>query len=153
MIEPTLYPYSFKFSLATLAAMIIVWLLPLRNVMMANTAIVWVVYCFCSLVLFSLAVVIVMKRLVPSLRGDVALQLDDEGLGDYVKEVSIKWKDIKEIHFIRGRSASIIRVDLKWESNYGSQIAIYLRWIKGKDSEIYETTMAYFEHCVSDPED
>jgi hypothetical protein len=42
-----------------------------------------------------------------------------------------------------------MQVDLKWESDYGSQIAIYLRWIKGKDEEIYETTMAYFEQSLT----
>ncbi|HEY2581855.1 MAG TPA: hypothetical protein VGI43_08615, partial [Mucilaginibacter sp.] len=59
-------------------------------------------------------------------------------------DVSIGWKDIKEIKLIRGRSASTMQINLKWESDYGSRIAIPLRWIKGKDDEIYETVLAHF---------
>ena len=75
----------------------------------------------------------------------MALQLDDEGISDFVKDVSIRWADIQDISLIEGRTAAIIRVDLKWETEYGSQIGIYLRWVKGKDQEIYENTLAYFE--------
>jgi hypothetical protein len=125
----------------------------IRNVGRENYTFVWMIYGFCALVFIVLAAVIVTKRLFPALKGNVALQLDDEGMSDFVKEVSIKWTDIKEIHLIRGRSASIMRVDLKWESDYGSQIAIYLRWIKGKDADIYENTMAYFEQYADGPEE
>ena len=40
-----------------------------------------------------------------------------------------------------------MRIDLKWESDYGKQIGILLRWVKGKDAEIYETALAYFEQA------
>jgi hypothetical protein len=145
MIEATQYPYSLKFSSGTLFVLILLMLLVVHNTGLSNTLFVYMIYAFSGLVFISLSTVIILKRLLPALRGDVALQLDDEGISDYIKEVSINWKDIKEIHFIRGKSAAIMRVDMKWESDYGSQIAIYLRWIKGKDQEIYETTMAYFE--------
>jgi hypothetical protein len=146
MTEPAQYSYSLKFSLATLAVMIVLMAIVLHNVWGHQTDIVWMVLGFCSLVFITLSAVIITKRLVPAIKGNVALQLDDEGISDFIKEISIEWKDVKEIHLVPGRSASIIRVDLKWETNYGSQIAIYLRWIKGKDKEIYETTLAYFEH-------
>lgn len=126
--------------------MTILMAIVLHNVWGYQADLVWILLGFCSLVFISLAAVIVMKRLVPAIKGNVALQLDDEGISDFIKEISIEWKDVKEIHLVRGSSASIIRVDLKWETNYGSQIAIYLRWIKGKDQEIYETILAYFEH-------
>lgn len=146
MTEPAQYSYSVKFSLATLAVMIILMAIVLHNVWGHQADLVWILLGFCSLVFISLAAVIVMKRLVPAIKRNVALQLDDEGISDFIKEISIEWKDVKEIHLVQGSSASIIRVDLKWETNYGSQIAIYLRWIKGKDQEIYETTLAYFAH-------
>jgi len=145
MVEAVQYPYSLKFSIATLGVLVLLMLIIVHNAGRSNMIIVFVVYGFASLVFIALTAVIVLKRLVPALKGNIALQLDDEGISDYIKEVSINWKDIKEIHLVRGRSASIMRVDMKWESDYGSQIAIYLRWIQGKDQEIYETTLAYFE--------
>jgi hypothetical protein len=149
MFEPTQYPYSFKFSIGTLAMMAVLLLLLLRSVLVANSPSLWLVYGFCALVFIALAVVIVLKRLLPALNGDIALQLDDEGISDYIRDVSIEWKDIKEISLVRGRSASIMKIDLKFESDYGSQLAISLRWIKGRDEEIYDTTMAYFEQITS----
>jgi hypothetical protein len=149
MFEPTQYPYSFKFSIGTLAVMAILMLLLLRNVLVVNSMLIWVVCGFCGFVFIGLAAVIISKRLIPALKGDIALQLDDEGISDYIRDVSIEWKDIKEISLIRGRSASIMKIELKFESDYGSQLVIPLRWIKGKDDEIYETTLAYFEQLTS----
>ena len=153
MTEPAQYPYSLKFSLATLMVMVVLMAIVLKNVWGYQADIVWMILGFCSLVFITLAAVIIMKRLLPAIKGNIALQLDDEGISDFVKEISIEWKDVKEIHLVPGRSASIIRVDLKWETNYGSQIAIYLRWVKGSDKEIYETTMAYFEHYCTNPDE
>jgi hypothetical protein len=145
MTEPAQYSYSLKFSLGTLAVMIILVAIVIHNVWGYQTDLTYIVLGFCGLVFATLSAVIVMKRLVPAIKGNVALQLDEEGISDFIKEISIEWKDVKEIHLVRGRSASIMRVDLKWETDYGSQIAIYLRWVKGKDKEIYETTLNYFE--------
>ncbi len=83
---------------------------------------------------------------MPALRGDIALALDEQGISDYIRDVSINWEDIEEIKLIRGRSASTLQIDLKFESDYGSQIGITLRWVKGRDEEIYDTVMAYFEN-------
>jgi len=146
MTEPAQYSYSLKFSLGTLAVMIILMAIVLHNIWGYQTDLEWMILGFCGLVFITLSAVIIMKRLVPAIKGSVALQLDDEGISDFIKEISIEWKDVKEIHLVQGRSASIMRVDLKWETDYGSQIAVYLRWVKGKDKEIYETTLAYFEH-------
>jgi len=128
--------------------MSVLMLLLLRSVLVVNSSSLWLVYGFCGLVFVSLGVVIVRKRLLPALNGDIALQLDNEGISDYIRDVSIEWQDIKEISLVRGRSASIMKIELKFESDYGSQLAIPLRWIKGKDDEIYETTMAYFEQIT-----
>ena len=153
MTEPAQYPYSLKFSLGTLGVMIVLIAIVLHNVWGYQTDLIYIIIGFCGLVFATLSAVIVMKRLVPAIKGNVALQLDDEGISDFIKEISIEWKDVKEIHLVRGRSAAIMRVDLKWETDYGSQIAIYLRWIKGKDQEIYETTLDYFEHYRTSDEE
>ncbi|BAU53002.1 hypothetical protein [Mucilaginibacter gotjawali] len=152
MFESTQYQYSFKFSLGTLAVMAILMLLLLRNVLAVNSMLIWVVYGFCGTVFIGLSAIIIGKRLIPALKGDVALQLDDEGISDYIRDISINWADIKEITLLRGRSASTMKIELKFESDYGSEVAIPLRWIKGNDDEIYETTLAYFEQITpTDP--
>jgi hypothetical protein len=97
-----------------------------------------------------LITLLIIKRLIPALKGDIALEVSNEGIVDYIRNVSIAWDDIKEISLIRGRSASTMRVDLKWESDYGNQIAIPLRWVKGKDTEIFNTVLACFERGESE---
>jgi len=119
-------------------------LLLLRNVIASNSTIIWAVYGVFIFIFLFTASYIVVKRLIPAIKGDIALTLDEQGINDYIRDVSIEWKDIEEIKLIRGRSASIIRIDLKWESDYGKQLLIPLRWIKGRDAEIYDTVMAYF---------
>ena len=145
MTEPTQYPYSLNFSIGSIVLMIILMLLLLSNVIGANTVLIWAVFGFCALVSLFLLTILITKRLIPALKGDIALAIDDEGINDYIRDISIEWKDIEKIELIRSRSASIMRIDLKWESDYGKQIAISLRWVKGKDAEIYDTVMAYFE--------
>ena len=145
MAESTQYPYSLNFSIGSIVLMIILMLLLLSNVIGANTVLIWAVFGFCALISLFLLTILIAKRLIPALKGDIALALDDEGINDYIRDISIEWKDIEKIELIRSRSASIMRIDLKWESDYGKQIAISLRWVKGKDAEIYDTVMAYFE--------
>lgn len=145
MTEPTQYPYSLNFSIGSIVLMIILMLLLLSNVIGANTVLIWAVFGFCALVSLFLLTILITKRLIPALKGDIALALDEEGINDYIRDISIEWKDIEKIELIRSRSSAIMRIDLKWESDYGKQIAISLRWVKGKDAEIYDTVMAYFE--------
>jgi hypothetical protein len=148
-VEPVQYPYSLKFSAATLLVLLTLMLVLLNSVVGQYNLLIWVVYGFIALVFISLGAVLILKRLAPALRGDVALQIDDEGISDFVKDVSIRWSDIEEVRFTPGRSAGIIWVDLKWESDYGSHIAIYLRWIKGRDRDIYSTVLSYLDQYHS----
>ena len=144
-MEPAQYSYSLKLSLGTRLVLVVLMLILLNSAVVNSIQLLWVLYGFIGLVFVSLGGVLVVKRLIPALKGDVALQLDDEGICDFVKDVTIRWIDIQDISLIEGRTAAIMRVDLKWETDYGSQIGIYLRWVKGKDQEIYESTLAYFE--------
>jgi hypothetical protein len=150
MTEPVQYPYSLKFSLGTIAVMILLMLLLSKNVIRANTTFTWVVFGVCTLIFLSLITLLIIKRLIPALKGNIALELDNEGINDYIRDVSIGWKDIRDIKLIRGRSASIMQINLKWESDYGSQISIPLRWVKGKDDEIYASTLTFLEHNTAD---
>jgi hypothetical protein len=145
MTKTIQYPYSIKFSIASIVLMIVLLLLMLSNVIGAHNTLAWIVFGIFSVLFLAMFTMLIMKRLIPSLKGDIAFELDEQGMNDYIRDVSIGWKDIKAINLVRGRSAATMRIDLKWESDYGNQIAIPLRWIKGKDQQIYETVMAYFE--------
>lgn len=153
MFEPTQYQYSLKFSVGAIALMIILMLLLLTNTIAANNVFGWGIFGVFMLFFLFMVVLLIMKRLVPAIKGDIALQVDDEGVSDYIRDISIGWEDIKEINLVRGRSASTMQIFLKFESDHGSQIDIPLRWVKGKDSEIYETTMAYFEQAPTNNAD
>ena len=120
-------------------------LLLFRNVVITNTTITWVVFGVCLIIFIFLIGLLVIKRLIPALKGEISLGLNNEVLIDYIRNIIIDWKDIKGIKLIRGRSASTLRIDLKWESEYGTQIDIPLRWVKGKDGDIYNTVMSYLD--------
>jgi hypothetical protein len=145
MTETTKYKYSINFSFGTIVLMLLLMLLLLSNVIKASSTAAWVIYGICSLLFISLISLLVVKRLIPALKGEIALELNEQGIVDYIRNVTIDWKDIQEITLRRGRSASTMRVVIKWESDYGKEIWIPLRWIKGKDADIYNTVLAYFE--------
>jgi hypothetical protein len=150
MTATTQYRYSLNFSLGTILLMVILMWLLFSNARGANSAISWAVYGICSLLFFLLLTLLVIKRLIPALKGDVALELDAEGVSDYIRDISVNWTDIEDISLIPGRSASMLRIDLKWESEYGKQINLPLRWVKGKDAEIYDMVLAYFNREIPD---
>jgi hypothetical protein len=150
MPQPAIYPYSLKFSVGAIVLMIVLMLLLLFNVMSANNTLAWSVFGVFLFFFLFMVTLLVTQRLVPALKGNTALQLDDEGISDYIRDVSINWEDIKEISLVRGRSASTIVIYLKFESDHGSMITIHLRWVKGNDSEIHDNILAYFEHATRD---
>ena len=146
------YRYSLNFSIATILLMWIFMMLIFSNANSAGGIGQMVIYGVCSFIFLLILVLLVLKRLVPALKGDVALALDDESISDYIRDISVNWGDIKQISLIQGRSASIM-LNLKWDSDYGKQINIPLRWVKGKDAEIYETVMSYFKRDALSPTD
>jgi hypothetical protein len=150
MTAATKYRYSLNFSLGTILLMVILMWLLFSNARGANSTISWAVYGICTFLFFSLVTLLVIKRLIPALKGDIALELDAEGISDYIRDISVNWIDIEDISLIPGRSASMLRIDLKWESEYGKQINLPLRWVKGKDTDIYDMALAYFNREVPD---
>ena len=145
MTETTQYKYSINFSIGTIVLMLLLMLLLLSNVIKANNMIAWILYGFFALMFISVILLLVIKRLIPALKGEIALELNDQCIVDYIRNATIDWNDIQEITLRRGRSASTMQVVIKWESDYGKQISIPLRWIKGKDDAIYETVLGYFQ--------
>ena len=144
MRTSTKYKYSLKSSIATLLLMLLLLLMILGNVLKSGTLFSWLIFGIFALVITSLFVLLVIKRLIPAIKGDIAIELNDQVFIDYIRNITIDWADMKDIKLVRGRSASTLHIYLKWESDYGSQIAVPLRWVKGKDAEIYNTVIAYF---------
>lgn len=144
MTETVKYPYSLKFSIANIIMMLFLMLLLFLNVLKTNTLLTWLIFTLFAIIFTFMVSLLVIKRLVPALKKKIALEFTDDVLIDYIRNITINWTDIKTIKRLRGRSASTLIINLKWESDYGSQIAIPLRWVKGKDSEICDSALAYF---------
>ncbi len=149
MTGTTRYPYSLKFSLGTILLLLVFMWMVFSNASRAGNAVDWAIFGIPGILFLALLAVLIIKRLVPALKGDIALELDADGINDYIRDISVNWADIENISLIPGRSASLLRIDLKWESDYGRQINIPLRWVKGKDSLIYETVLSYFNGHIS----
>ncbi|MDB4919890.1 hypothetical protein [Mucilaginibacter sp.] len=144
------YPYSLSYSLASFFVMLVLMLLLLTNVMGSNSKAGWIVYGLLVIVFVLISALLIIKRLIPAIKGGIALELNETCLVDYIRNITINWTDIKEISLIRSRSSSIIRVHLKWLSDYGSEIAIPLRFIKGRDNDIYNEVKAYLANADGD---
>jgi hypothetical protein len=144
-MEVKQYPYSLGFSIAGIVVIVVLMLLLLSNVLMAGSLVAWVIYGLFSGFFLFMIFMLITRRLIPAIKGDIALQLDEEGISDYIRDVSINWEDIKNISLLRGRSSAAVRIELNFESDYGKTVNISLRWIKGKDEEIYDTIAAWLE--------
>ncbi|MBC7398822.1 MAG: hypothetical protein H7289_02665 [Mucilaginibacter sp.] len=101
-----------------------------------------VVLIFAALML----VVVITKRLIPAFRKETILEFTDTELIDYLRNIIINWQDIQSIELRRTRSARIMVVRLKWESDHGKDITISLRWVAGNDLEIYNTALTYLDN-------
>jgi hypothetical protein len=99
------------------------------------------------LLLFFVMIVMVIYRLLPALKNDIALELDKNGIKDYVRNIIVDWKDVDDIVLKPGRSSAMLIFQLKFESDFGKFVAISLRWIEGRDRDIYDTVLAYFDEA------
>jgi hypothetical protein len=151
MHEIIQYPYSKNSAISGVLLPLIFFAITFKNLYysyLSGYTINWLVIAFADLIFFSLFVFVLIKRLIPALRNQVALELNEHGITDFTRNIVIEWTDVKALNMERGRSSSKMVVDLKEETDYGKQIAISLRWITGKDLEICETTQAYFEEMT-----
>jgi len=132
-MEPIKYPYSLNYSLATFVVMLVLMLLLFSNVAASHSNTAWLIYGVFVLVFVAVSVLLIVKRLLPAAQGQTALELNETCIIDYLRNITVDWKDVKSVELIRGRSSSLLQLNLKWVSDYGSEIAIPLRFVKGKD--------------------
>ncbi len=148
MTEPIEFPYSKNSAALGILLPVIFFAITFNNLRVAwliGNILAIAIICFADAVFLVFFVFILIKRLIPAFRNQVALELNEDGITDYQRNIVIEWADVQDISQEFGRSFSKMVIDLKHETDYGSQIAISLRWVAGKDKEICETTMAYFE--------
>ena len=151
MSETIQFPYSKNSALFGVLLPLVFFAITFNNLRysyLGGYTVSWMIIAFADLIFLLLFLFVLIKRLIPSFRNEVALELNEEGITDYVRNIVIEWADVKDINMERGRNFSKMVIDLKEETEYGKQIAISLRWVEGKDLEICETTMAYFEEMT-----
>lgn len=90
-----------------------------------------------------MAVIVVVKYTIPAIQGRIALELNNEELVSYMRNISIPWNDIEDISLRTGKSSSSLYITFKVETDYGSYLRIPLQFVTGKDEDIYETVKAY----------
>jgi hypothetical protein len=152
MQETIEFPYSKNSALLGVGVPVVFFLITfvnLKNAFLAGLMVSWMIIALADLIFITQILYVFITRLIPALQNKIALELTEEGIKDYIRQVEIEWKDIKGISWEKARNASKIVLDLKEETDYGSQIAISLRWVKGRDEEICETVIAYFDEVKS----
>jgi hypothetical protein len=100
-----------------------------------------------ALLIGAVMVIMLVARLMPALKGQVALELDKTGAKDYVRDIMVDWKDVEDVYLRPGRISALLVFELKFESDYGKQIGISLRWVEGRDTEIFDRVVAYFDEA------
>jgi hypothetical protein len=93
----------------------------------------------------SVLVLMIVTRLVPALKGEVALELDENGVKDYIRNIILDWKDVEDVALRPGRSSAMLIFELKFESDFGKRVFVSLRWVEGNDQELFNTVLAYFD--------
>ena len=151
MTETIQYPYSKNTAILGLVLPLVFFAITFNNLRYsyANGLILsWVLITLANLIFLLQFIYIFLKRFLPALRNQIALELNEDGITDYTRNIVIEWADVKNIDMQLGRNFSKMIIDLKQETDYGKQIAISLRWVAGRDIEICNTTQAYFEEMT-----
>jgi len=142
------YPFSKKSGYAALTVLIMVILLLLKTGIgnyLSHDIVGAVVFGLFILVIASIMVIMIVTRLVPALKGEIALEVDEDGVKDYIRNIILDWKDVEDIALRPGRSSAMLIFELKFDSDFGKRVAVSLRWVKGKDRDIFKTVLAYFD--------
>src|ERR1700748_1720133 len=152
MAETIQYPYSKNSALLGTILPLIFFAITFNNLrysFLGGYTLTWIIISLADLVFLLFLIYILIKRLIPALRNEVALELNEQGINDFTRNIIIEWADVKNIGMQYGRSYSKMVIDLKHDTDYCTQVAISLRWIAGKDLEICQTTQAYLEEMTA----
>jgi len=70
-------------------------------------------------------VLMIITRLKPALDGDIAMEMDENGIKDYIRNIILDWKDIEDIGLKPGRSSAMLVFELKFDSDFGKQVLFF----------------------------
>jgi hypothetical protein len=142
------FPYSKKAGYAALAVMLVLILFMLKTCItsyLQNDMLGAGIFGVFILFVIAIMVLMIVTRLIPALKGEIALELDENGIKDYIRNIILDWKDIEDIGLKPGRSSAMLVLELKFDSDFGKQVFFSLRWVEGKDRDIYKIVLDYFD--------
>jgi len=146
--EVVQFSYSKKSGFAGLTLLVILILLLLKTCIsnyLSHDILGASIFGVFALFLFFLLGLLIITRLIPAFKSEVALELDENGAKDYIRNLILDWKDIEDIGLKPGRSSAMLVFELKFDSDFGKQVFVSLRWVEGKDQEIYKKVLDYFD--------
>ena len=115
--------------------------------------------------LLVIVLVVVLKYLIPALKGKVAIELNDQGIVDNIRNATVHWKNIEQIRLVtfkqfygRGIAIDLIsdkaylvdkgswrKIFLKMNDwSFRTPLVIPLQFFTGDNSKIFETIESYF---------
>jgi len=142
------FAYSKKSAYTSLAVMGVLILLLLRTCIssfLSHDVVGGSIFAVFILLIAALLVLMIITRLAPAVKGEVALELDENGVKDYIRNIILDWKDIEDIGLKPGRSSAMLVFELKFDSDFGKQVFVSLRWVEGHDRDIYKAVLDYFD--------
>jgi len=148
MSEIIQFRYSKKAGFTGMAVLLIFICLLLTTTIrnyLAHDILGTVIFGVFALLFMAVMGLMIVTRLMPAFKGEVALELDENGVKDYIRNIILDWKDVEDIALKPGRSSAMLIFELKFESDFGKTVAISLRWVEGNQNEVYSTVLAYFD--------
>jgi len=145
-MQPNQYPYSKPQSIFYTALLLVLVSAPLTNIIEFpefDDGAIWFVLAY-ELCVLPLLIYIVIKALIPALKGEIALEINSTGIISHMKNITINWDNIQDMDLI-GVKAQVLNIKFKWEEGGRKAIRIPLQLVKGNDDEIFNTAWAYFE--------
>jgi hypothetical protein len=142
------FRYSRKSSFIGIGLLLVMFLLLLRTCILSyyvHDITGTVVFGILGTIIVAVMGIMVYYRLIPALKGEIALELYEQGIKDYIRHITIDWNDVEDIFLQPGRSASMLVFELKFDSDFGKRVHVLLRWVEGSDRDIYDTVLAYFD--------
>ncbi len=144
------FRYSKRSGFLGVAVLLIACLLLLRTCLInyyAHDTAGTVVFAAFAVIVVAVMVIMINARLIPALKGTIAMELDGQGMKDYIRNITIDWKDVDDIYLRPGRTSSMLVFELKFDSHLGKRIHVLLRWVEGRDTDIFNTVVAYFDEA------
>jgi hypothetical protein len=95
----------------------------------------------------AMALFAVFKYMIPALKGDIILEINDNGIIDHKKNVMASWNDISDIGLVGGKWQTFLNITFKADTDY-APMRIRITYAKGGDNEIRNTAKEYLERSI-----